>query len=236
MSNSSQGQTCSVSCQICMGRVCTKSEETAEILRMFGRTFRALRERAGRSPDEMGISRSHVGQLEQGKKAPKLTLMIDLAEALDIPFVPLLEIFHREFAAQMIGMQDGTAPEIDNPAMTAWMRPDGVASITWLGRRLDISTLKLLFDAVFGYARQQNARKILLNIRMTVCDFSSHEHYLGAQLALECLRALDYWPAAWAIVRNATLSDYGAGIARKDGLRVEMFMSQQEAEQWLRAM
>ena len=55
----------------------------------FGPTLRKFRNARGLSQHELaamlGISRSHIGRLENGEKQPSLAMLFRLASALEVP-------------------------------------------------------------------------------------------------------------------------------------------------------
>ncbi len=64
-----------------------------EILQKLGRNICAERNRAGLSQEELAekanMNEKHLGQIERGQINPKITTIIAIMEALDLPFEAL---------------------------------------------------------------------------------------------------------------------------------------------------
>jgi transcriptional regulator with XRE-family HTH domain len=69
--------------------------ERARLLHVFGEKLRAERERANLSQEHLAeianIHRTHVGALEQGQRDPHLTMLLILADGLQVTPGVLLE-------------------------------------------------------------------------------------------------------------------------------------------------
>jgi transcriptional regulator with XRE-family HTH domain len=69
--------------------------ERARLLRMFGEKLRAARERRELSQEALArlldVHRTHIGALELGLRDPHLTMLLILADGLQIPPSALLE-------------------------------------------------------------------------------------------------------------------------------------------------
>ncbi len=67
--------------------------DTNEILLKLGRNICAERNRAGLSQEELAekanMNEKHLGQIERGQINPKITTIISIMEALDLPFEAL---------------------------------------------------------------------------------------------------------------------------------------------------
>lgn len=63
-------------------------------LRAFGDRVRLLRQKYGWSQEALaeaaGLHRNHLGRIERGEQNPSLTVVIDVAAALDVPVEKLL--------------------------------------------------------------------------------------------------------------------------------------------------
>jgi transcriptional regulator with XRE-family HTH domain len=62
----------------------------------FGRTVRKFRHARGLSQeglaDQANIHRTYIGGIERGERNPTLTMIVRLAEALDVPPAKLLDV------------------------------------------------------------------------------------------------------------------------------------------------
>ncbi len=70
------------------------SPERSRLLLAFGRKLRAERERRNVSLETLAeianVHRTHVGALERGRREPHLSMLLILADALEIPPATLL--------------------------------------------------------------------------------------------------------------------------------------------------
>jgi transcriptional regulator with XRE-family HTH domain len=73
----------------------TYTAERARLLGAFGARLRDERERRGLSQETLArratVHRTHIGALEQGQRDPHLTMLLILADALEIPPSTLLD-------------------------------------------------------------------------------------------------------------------------------------------------
>jgi transcriptional regulator with XRE-family HTH domain len=69
--------------------------ERARLLRTFGARLRDVREHQGLSQETLArraaVHRTHIGALEQGHRDPHMTMLLILADALEIPPGTLLD-------------------------------------------------------------------------------------------------------------------------------------------------
>jgi transcriptional regulator with XRE-family HTH domain len=70
-----------------------QQQATSELSDIIGRNQKRLRTRRGLSLERLaavsGVSKSMLGQIEQGKSAPTINLLWKVAKALDVPFSAL---------------------------------------------------------------------------------------------------------------------------------------------------
>lgn len=90
--------------------------QTTFTAKSFGRNLRRLRKERGHSQEGFalasGVDRSYVGGLERGDRNPALSMIIRLAEALDVP--PRM-LFEDGANCEAVGTASEAGPEPDAP-------------------------------------------------------------------------------------------------------------------------
>ncbi len=206
-----------------------KDQDDDPVRRAFGLALRTLRQRASLSQEDLAggsISRSHISDMEHGRRLPGLDTLMHLAERLGKPLSDLTWEIEQEY------LRLTAHPDANEVHIAAIGVENGVLVVTLRGMA-EFHAGLAIYREILDRAKQEQVKGILMDCLGVSGVLSDHERARIATELSNYIKERQLDPKLATVGVPPTVTGYGAGVARDHGANLQVFATRQAARKWL---